>query len=124
MSQFKPINIIFGKDNFIHCIFDLTLYLKDMIKEFHEISYSKHCTIINSSDLVNFNEIERYTLKVTVFNPKDTVTIQNIFNIDNSIYKNDDIYIEFTQNQDGYTSCCCNLITFDNNKLFITPPNY
>jgi hypothetical protein len=126
MSQFRPINITLGnnKDNFIHCIFDLTLYLKDnVIKHFHEISYSKHCIIFDSSDLVELNTIERYVLKVNIFNPKDIYIIENIFNINNTIYKNNDIYIEFTQNQNGIGKCCCNLITNDN-RLFITPPNY
>ena len=125
MSQFRPINITLGnKDNFIHCIFDLTLYLKDnVIKHFHEISYSKHCIIFDSADLIELNTIERYVLKVNIFNPKDIYIIENIFNTDNTIYKNNDIYIEFTQNQDGIGKCCCNLITYDN-RLFITPPNY
>ena len=43
---------------------------------------------------------------------------------DASIGKNDDIYIEFTRNNDGTTNCCCNLIVYDNNRLFIKQPNY
>ena len=127
MSQFKPINITFGnkdKDNFIHSIFDLTLYLKgDIIKHFYQISYSKHCILFDPSNLIFLNTIEKYILKVTMFNPKDIYIIENIFNINNPIYKNNDIYIEFTENEDGMGNCCCNLITFDN-RLFITPPNY
>ena len=124
--SFNPINIIFGNNtNFIHCVFDLTLYLKNnIIKNFHEISYSKHCSIIDSSDVIQLDTIERYIIKITIINTKEIYIMDNIFNIDNSIYKNDDIYIEFTRNNDGTTNCCCNLIVYDNNRLFITPPNY
>ena len=119
MSQFRPINITLGnKDNFIHCIFDLTLYLKDnVIKHFHEISYSKHCIIFDSSDLIELNTIERYVLKVNIFNPKDIYIIENIFNINNTIYKNNDIYIEFTQN--SYNHIRDSTITIDHCRFHI-----
>ena len=52
-----------------------------------------------------------------------TIIVNNMEEIVMTIYKNNDIYIEFTQNQDGIGKCCCNLITNDN-RLFITPPNY
>jgi len=55
---------------------------------------------------------------------KETYIISHDFiENDTNIFKNDDIYIEFTQNNEGLLNCCCNLITFDN-KMFATPPNY
>lgn len=131
MSNFKPVNIISGnnKDNndFIQCIFELTLTFKDTTtKVFREISYSKYCNLITTNDSIYFDKIDRYKLKISLFKfIKETYTIENIFNIEeNNIFKNDDIYIEFTYNEDGCINCCCNLIALDNNRVFITPPNY
>jgi hypothetical protein len=131
MTDFKPVNILFGnnKDNndFIQCIFELTLKFNDSTERvFREISYSKYCNLITIENDVKFNTISKYKLKISIFKfIKDTYIIEEPFTIDNTyVFKNDDIYIEFMQNEEGLTNCCCNLIALDNNRMFITPPNY
>jgi hypothetical protein len=132
MSSTKPINIIFGnnKDNndFIQCIFELTLHLKDnTVKNFKEISYAKYCNIFTYMNLIPFKLIKKYTLNIILIKlHKNTISIENNFILedDTHIFKNEDVYIEFTQNNEGMTNCCCYLTSFDNTRLFITPPNY
>jgi len=125
----NPINIIFNnKDNsdFIQCIFELTILFKNSTKKiFREISLYKFCKLITTNDNIQYNTIKSYILKITVYRfIKETYIISHDFiENDTNIFKNDDIYIEFTQNNEGLLNCCCNLITFDN-KMFATPPNY
>jgi len=126
----KPINIIFRDDNnniFIQYIYELTLTFKDNTqKVFKEICNMKHCKIITFNNMIPFNMIEKYNMDITQIN-----FTNNIYNINNfigeedtHISKNDDIYIEFIQNNDKNTSCCCYLKVNDSTRLFITPPNY
>lgn len=125
----NPINIIFNnKDNsdFIQCIFELTIIFKNSPKKiFREISLSKFCKLITTDDNIKYNTIKSFILKITLYRfIKETFIISHDFiENDTNIFKNDDIYIEFTQNNEGLINCCSNLITFDN-KMFATPPNY
>ena len=135
MTAHKPINIIFNnkdnKDNdFLQCIFDLTIKLKNVNQDinFKELLFSKYCNIISHSNKIKFNMIESYTLNITSkshYN-REVYSITNNFILsdDIHIYKNDDIYIEFTQNNEGYINCCTYLKVLDDNRVFITPPNY
>ena len=131
MSSIKPINIIFRDDNnndFTQYIYELTLIMKDNNKKiFKEICNMKHCKIITFSEMIPFNMIENYNLNITLVKfTTDIYNINNTFNNDEDmhIFKNDDIYIEFIQNNDKMTSCCCYLKVLDNTRVFITPPNY
>ncbi len=132
MSIIKPINIISNgnKDNFdfVQSIFEITLTLKNNnIVKFRELSYTKHCTLLTTTDLVKYDMIESFVLYVTIFKLiKDTYNIKGTFNSmeDTYIFKNDDVYIEFTKSNDNYTNCHCYLKTLDNSRVFITPPNY
>ena len=131
----KPINIIFGnkdnKDNdFIQCIYDLTLNFNNMNEsiKFKELLYSKYCNIINYMNKIKFDMIDSYTLTITTkynYN-KEIYSVTNDFILtdDMHVFKNDDIYVEFTQNNEGYVNCCIYLKVLDNNRLFVTPPNY
>ena len=132
MSTIKPINILYNgnKDNFdfIQSIFEITITFKNNdIKKFREISYSKHCKLFTSSDMINYDMIESFVLYITIFKfTKEVYNIKQVFNNDEDIfiYKNDDIYIEFIKNSDNNTNCCCYLKTLDCSRVFITPPNY
>ena len=95
-------------------------------KIFREISLSKYSKLITTDDKILFNTIKSFILKVTLYRfTKEYFTISHEFTEnDINIFKNDDIYIEFTQNNEGFLNCCCNLITLDNNRMFVTPPNY
>jgi hypothetical protein len=132
MSSIKPINIIFDnkQDNtdLIECIFTLTIQFKDgSTKIFRELCYSKCCVLFTKNEMINYNMINKYTIKITILKfIKDFFIATNNINTneDTHIFKNDEIYIEFSQNIDGYTNCCCNLIALDNKRMFITPPNY
>ena len=133
MSIVRPINIIYNtnnkdNNNLLQCIFELTLTLvDDTTLVFKDILYSKYCNIFNYSDMIQFKLIKKYILKITVINiTKEIYTTKQDFDVekDTYIYKNEDMYIEFTRNNDGYTNCCCYLIILDNSRLFVTPPNY
>lgn len=140
MASTKPINIL--KNNSINSIdnrnpsdilnyiYKLTLKLKDnTTRNYLESKYSKYCNIFSYLDMIKFNTIDSYELEISIYTLcKDKQIYSTIqkFNIedDYNIYKNDDFYIEFIQNSEGYTSCCCYIQVYDNSRLFITPPNY
>ena len=131
MSILKPINIIFRDDkgdDFTQYIYELTLTMKDNTnKKFKEICNMKYCKLFTFNEMIPFDMIKNYNLDITLIKfTKDIYNINNIFTIDEDthIYKNDEIYIEFIQNNDRITSCCCSLKVLDNTRLFITPPNY
>jgi len=132
MSTLKPINIIShgDKDNFdfIQSIFEITLTLKNNdICKFREISYSKHCKLFTSNDMIKYDMIESFVLYITTFKLlKEVYNMKNTFNPveDTYIFNNDDIYIEFIKSGDNNTNCCCYLKALDNSRVFITPPNY
>ena len=131
MSHFKPDNIIFNNNkdsaDFIQCVFELTLtFLNKTSKIFREIAYSKYCNLITPSNSILFNEIESYKLKISIYKfIKNTYIVEKNMNKDDPyIFKNDDIYIEIMKNEDGLANCCCNLVALDNNRVFITPPDY
>ena len=127
-----PISIN-GKDDIIQYIFDLTLvYILPMgdiesIK-FNEIQYNKYCILFKHSDKIKFNKINTFNIYVTIIhdNIKEIINITKEFNCQNDtfIYQNNDLYIEFTQNSEGYTNCSCYIKTHDKVNLFNTPPNY
>ena len=132
ITQTKPINIVKSLQipiDPINVIYKLSLKLKnDKTKNFLETNYSKYCNIFSYLDLILYNSIDSYILDITIYNyhnEKKKYHIKQTFNIDNvNIYKNDLFYIEFMQNNKGYANCCCYLKIFDNNNIFITPPNY
>ena len=131
MSSIKPINIIFRDDNnndFTQYIYELTLTMKDNTeKYFKDICNMKHCKIITFNQMIPFNMIDKYNLNITLIKfTRDIYNINNNFisDEDTHISKNDDIYIEFLQNNNKMTSCCCYLKVLDNTRVFITPPNY
>ena len=138
MSTIKPINIInsnINKDNndIIQCIFELKLTMKksnddNNILIFKDITYSKYCNIIKYTDMIPYKMIDSYSLTINIIRfMKETFTINQKFTVDEEdthIFKNEDMYIEFTQNNEGLVNCCCYLTLLDNSRLFITPPNY
>ena len=137
IKQTKPIDIVKSVqvpiDPF-NVIYKMSLKLKNKKTiNFLETKYSKYCNIFSYLDLILYNSIDSYILDITIYNyynDKKKYHIEQIFNTDNvniyniNIYKNDLFYIEFMQNNEGYTNCCCYLKIFDNNNIFITPPNY
>ena len=112
IKQTKPIDIVKSVqvpiDPF-NVIYKMSLKLKnDKTKNFLETNYSKYCNIFSYLDLILYNSIDSYILDITIYNyynDKKKYHIEQIFNTDNvKIYKNDLFYIEFMQNNEGYTN--------------------
>ena len=105
--------------------------LQQLINQFEllksQIQEENSDATITEDDIESMiNLIDSYILDITIYNyynDKKKYYVKQTFNNIN-IYINEFCYIEFMQNNEGYTNCCCYLKIFDNNNLFITPPNY
>lgn len=102
------------------------LYINDSnekcIKKIETKSHSK---------LIKFNEKFRYidinTFKINISQVSNNNVID--YNLEGHINhelitctkSNDNIFIEFTKNNNGFTLCSCSL---KNNNIFLSPPNY
>ena len=128
----KPINICNSSNFFdpknIDYLFKLEIIFKDFTKkDFVKLTKAKYLKIINFENNILADEIKSFYISI-----KD-ITENNIYNysskfdfnsdINNKVYKNNDIYIEFRVNSDKKIECNCSLTAIDN-RIFITPPNY
>lgn len=128
----KPINIC-GSSNLFHpknnkFLYKLEIIFKDCSKnEFVKLTESKHLKIINFNNDIIYDKINSFYITIEDINEKHIYSYSSKLkfeeNINNKIYKNNDIYIEFRKNSEGKVECNCSLTAIDN-RIFITPPNY
>jgi len=144
----KPINLSYIS-KFINpesneYLFDLTIYLNDnknSLKKFKKITTNKFVKLVDFNDNIEFKKINKFDIKVkniissqnylfenTFINTSDTSISENSSedNVDDNFktFKNDDMYIEFEKNKNNFTQTICYLTAIDNNRIFVTPPNY
>ncbi len=126
----KPINIShnFGSsDNNNKFKFELYIYGKNIgRKYFKKIESKNYSDLIKISDNILLSDIDSYKIKLSVLNNNNVIEeymINDVINHDllNNTHNNGTLYIEFTQNNNGYVFC--NSIYFKLNKIFISPPN-
>ena len=126
----KPINIShnFGSsDNNNKFQFELYIYGKNIRqKYFKKIENKNYSDLIKFSDNILLSDIDNYKIKLSVLNYNNVIeeyTIEDTINHNllNNTHNNGTLYIEFTQNNNGYV--LCNYIYFKLNRMFITPPN-
>ena len=94
---------------------------------FKKIEDTKYSHIIKLDDKIKLNDIESYKVSVTVitdhiscdFELEGEIVHQQTSSMD----RNSNLYIEFSQNENGYAICTCFYTGLDYNKLFVSPPN-
>jgi hypothetical protein len=110
----------------IFYLFSLTLTFKDnTIKHFNKIENKCYCNIIDTEDLVNFNNIKSFNLKIiTLPNKEIKLELLKDFNSSMNCYKIYDkkIRIEFTKNHMNYTFCSCRFINNNIKKVLSFSP--
>jgi len=113
-------------NNITQYIFSLSIYGKKKIL-FKKIEDTKYSHIIKLDDKIIFYEIEFYKVSVSILanNIKNDFELEGEIKHDqtSSTKKNNNLYIEFSQNENGYTLCSCFYTGLDYNKLFVSPPN-
>ena len=87
--------------------FKLIVKTNKNIYSFFKKTEEKYCQLINI-EIININHV---------------INKKNMDTKDCYIYKDQEIYIEFLQ-ENNYTNCYCYYKKLNNNKLFNTPPNY
>jgi len=94
---------------------------------FKNIENKKYSHLIKLDDQIKLNDIESYNVSVKILSNN----ISYDFKLEGSIIHNNsysseranNLYIEFTQNENGYAFCSCFYTGLDYNKLFVSPPN-
>jgi hypothetical protein len=123
-SSSIPINILFNNnDNFNNYIYILELYLKDgSFIKFENTSSEKYINIFTFRHNIDYYNIKNYELSILCQKP---ILIKNEFvsSLSFYIYKDNNIFIEISKNNDNNANCCIYL-PCNNSRMFFTPPNY
>ena len=94
---------------------------------FKNIEDTKYSHLIKIDDQIKLHDIESYKVSVKILDNNITSDFELEGNIthnqSNSTQRNHNLYIEFTQNENGYAICSCVYTGLDYNKLFVSPPN-
>lgn len=94
---------------------------------FKNIEDTKYSHLIKIEDQIKLHDIETYKVSVKILANNITSDFELegniIHNQSNSTQRDNNLYIEFTQNENGYTICSCFYTGLDYNKLFVSPPN-
>lgn len=129
----KPINICGSSDNFnpkkTEYIYKIELIFNDLTKkEIVKISDSKYVKLFSFDKDINFETIKSFYIIVENINECINYSLSSNFNFKKNInfntYKNTNLYLEFRKNYENKTACNCYITAFDNNRIFVTPPNY
>ena len=96
-------------------------------KQFRNLEEVKYSHLIKLNHKILLSNIDSYKASVCIYPSND----KEIYEIEGEINKNEssstqrsnNMYIEFTKNDMGYAMCSCFYTGFDNNKIFVSPPN-
>ena len=130
MSLSIPIKYNFSDYNIINqYIFSLVINGNNIPENltFKNIEQNKYSHLIKLGNNIKLKDIKNYKVKISVISNN----IINEYELEDdiehnrkcSIHKNNNIFIEFTQNDNGITLCSCFYIGLDYNRLFVSPPN-
>jgi hypothetical protein len=133
----NPINISSNNRNFDpdknEYLYKITIHFKNKKKkELVKLAFKKYIKIIKFEEEIIFNNIERFDIVI------ENLSNMTRFNYDSTFFSEDDeeddlnfktfrnteVYVEFCKNTKKFTECNCYLNAVDNNRIFVTPPNY
>jgi len=133
----QPIQINYAKNNhgFSDSNNDMSKYLFELIingqiigkKYFGNLEDTKYSHLIKTNHKIKLSSIESYKAFVSIY-PSELPLLYELEGTINqsessSTQRSDNLYIEFTQNDNGYAVCSCFYTGLDYNKIFASPPN-
>jgi len=109
--------------------FDTLFYFKLILKInnkdtiFINSGKKKFSNIIKYSNQIKYNQINNFEIQINYFG--NTYFFNDIINNQSSSFvkQENNIYIEFSQDTNGFTNCICYFIEDDLSTLCISPPN-
>jgi len=109
-------------------LFELRINLKSGEKKiFRNLENDTHSNLIFLKHQIKFSDIQDFNISVSKlpFDFSFNYELDGLINHDHSAYtnKNENIYIEFSQNSNGYTICNSSFVGVDFFKICISPPN-
>ena len=110
-----------------HYYFELEIEINGEKKTFKKIEDKKYTLFFDVDQNIRYNDINDFKVTIAKFPNSDfipTVLKGKIQQELNSYsLKENNIYIEFTQNDMGFTMCNCYYAGIDFTQMFISPPN-
>ena len=108
-------------------LFSLELSLEDgTLRKFNKIENNKYSYIIDIDDEVKYSNIVAFNIHVMELPFNDnTYSMSGKISHDSSNFtqKDENFYIEFSQNNNDLALCTCYFIGVDFNTMFVSPPN-
>ena len=136
VSETKPIPINYTKSCYSfsdpsgpkkNYLFSLDLTLKNgSLRKFNKLESNKYSYIVDIDDEVKYDDLNNFSVNVTELPAADnTYSMFGEICHDSSTFtqKDENFYIEFSQNNNGNAICTCYFIGVDFNTMFISPPN-
>jgi hypothetical protein len=115
------------KNIFPQYIFLLTINSNNLNLIFKNIEFNKYSHLIKLNNNIKLKDIISYKIQISIISNNIINDFELEGDIDHnsnySTHKNDNIFIEFTQNDNGYALCSCFYTGLDYNRLFVSPPN-
>jgi hypothetical protein len=107
-------------------LFELIIDLNNKDKKiFIGLESDKHCRLINTKDQIKFDEIKTFRIIVKKIPEEMNYQMEGKITPEQSFYTqyNENLFIEFSQNSNGYTICNCSFVGSDFFKICASPPN-
>ena len=109
-------------------LFELNIIMNDNeTKKFIKLESEKRCNLIIVKDQIEFKNIKTFKIIVKKIPSDYSFIYQMSDNIihEQSYYvqKDDNLFIEFSQNSNGYAMCNCTFIGYDSWRISASPPN-
>ena len=109
-------------------LFELIIVLKsDEKKIFRNLENTKHSNLIFLKHKIDFSNIKEFKVCVSKvpYMDMNTYEMEGNLNHNNTSYmqKDNNLFIEFSQNSMGFTVCNCSFLGMDLNKICVSPPN-
>ena len=108
-------------------LFSLELSLSNgTLRKFNKIENNKYSYIVDIDDEVNYTDIEGFNIHVVELPLNEntySMTGRLSHESSNFTQKDENFYIEFSQNNNGSAICTCYFIGVDFNTMFVSPPN-
>ena len=103
--------------------FKLIINVNGINRIFSNNECKKYSNLIKNSHKIKFEEINNF--KIVVNSNENTFELDGSINHLNTYYvnNNNNLFIEFTQDSNGYVICNCYFINSDLNQFCISPPN-
>jgi hypothetical protein len=136
-NKTQPIKILYEKNyhgfsdsnnDILQYLFELIIQTKfGDIKYFRNLEDNKYSNLIKLEHKIKLNDIKSYKASLSLIPSKnsDICELEGDINQNESSSTNNknNLYIEFTKNNSGYTLCSCFYTGMDQYQIFASPPN-